>query len=71
MDGFGEDLLACTCFAKMFDGFCPHAEKQEGSIKVGNVIFLDGSTEGMTKTMNQMMGMMKMDDKTAATPKKK
>ena len=26
----------------------------------GNVIFLDGSTEGMQKTMNQIMGMMQM-----------
>jgi regulator of protease activity HflC (stomatin/prohibitin superfamily) len=26
----------------------------------GNVIFLDGSSEGMTKTMNQIMGMMQM-----------
>ncbi len=29
----------------------------------GNVIFLDGSTEGMEKTMKQMMAMMKMDKK--------
>jgi regulator of protease activity HflC (stomatin/prohibitin superfamily) len=29
----------------------------------GNVIFLDGSTEGMDKTMQQIMGMMKMKDK--------
>ncbi len=28
----------------------------------GNVIFLDGSTEGMDKTMQQIMGMMKMKD---------
>ena len=26
----------------------------------GNVIFLDGSSEGMSKTMNQIMGMMQM-----------
>lgn len=26
----------------------------------GNVIFLDGSSDGMTKTMNQIMGMMQM-----------
>ena len=26
----------------------------------GNIIFLDGSTEGMTKTMNQIMGMMQL-----------
>ncbi|RPH29047.1 MAG: SPFH domain-containing protein [Bacteroidales bacterium] len=28
----------------------------------GNVIFLDGSTEGMQKTIQQMMGVMKMSD---------
>ena len=26
----------------------------------GNIIFLDGSSDGMTKTMNQIMGMMQM-----------
>ncbi len=29
----------------------------------GNVIFLDGSTEGMQRTMQQIMGMMKMEEK--------
>ena len=29
----------------------------------GNVIFLDGSTDGMQKTMQQLMATMKMDDK--------
>jgi regulator of protease activity HflC (stomatin/prohibitin superfamily) len=29
----------------------------------GNVIFLDGSTDGMQKTLNQMMATMKMNDK--------
>lgn len=29
----------------------------------GNVIFLDGSTEGMQQTMKQIMGMMKMENK--------
>ncbi len=29
----------------------------------GNVIFLDGSTDGMNKTINQMMGMMSLDKK--------
>lgn len=29
----------------------------------GNVIFLDGSTEGMEKTIHQMMGMMKLEEK--------
>lgn len=28
----------------------------------GNVIFLDGSTEGMQKTVQQLMGVMKMND---------
>ncbi len=29
----------------------------------GNVIFLDGSTDGMNKSVSQMMGMMKIDQK--------
>ena len=29
----------------------------------GNVIFLDGSTDGMQKSMQQLMGLMKMDGK--------
>ncbi len=29
----------------------------------GNVIFLDGSTDGMQQTMKQIMGMMKMENK--------
>jgi regulator of protease activity HflC (stomatin/prohibitin superfamily) len=29
----------------------------------GNVIFLDGSTDGMQRNMQQIMGMLKMDDK--------
>jgi Membrane protease subunits, stomatin/prohibitin homologs len=32
----------------------------------GNVIFLDGSTEGMEKTIHQMMGMMKLEEKDKA-----
>ncbi len=39
------------------------AIKHFGETGKGNVIFLDGSTDGMQKTMNQMMGMMKMSDK--------
>ena len=31
----------------------------------GNVIFLDGSTDGMHKSINQMMGMMKMHEQQA------
>jgi hypothetical protein len=40
------------------------AIKHFGETGKGNVIFLDGSTEGMTKTLNQMMAMMQMDQKT-------
>jgi len=28
----------------------------------GNVIFLDGSTDGMQRNMQQIMGMLKMED---------
>jgi regulator of protease activity HflC (stomatin/prohibitin superfamily) len=38
------------------------AIKHFGETGKGNVIFLDGSTDGMTKTVNQMMGMMKMNE---------
>jgi regulator of protease activity HflC (stomatin/prohibitin superfamily) len=38
--------------------------KHFGETGKGNVIFLDGSTDGMQKTVNQMMGMMKMNEKT-------
>ena len=39
------------------------AIKHFGETGKGNVIFLDGSTDGMQKTVNQMMGMMKMSEK--------
>lgn len=39
------------------------AIKHFGETGKGNVIFLDGSTDGMQKTMNQMLGMMKMSEK--------
>ena len=39
------------------------AIKHFGETGKGNVIFLDGSTEGMNKTVSQMMGMMKMSEK--------
>ena len=39
------------------------AIKHFGETGKGNVIFLDGSTDGMRKTMNQMLGMMKMNEK--------
>ena len=38
--------------------------KHFGETGKGNVIFLDASTDGMQKTVNQMMGMMKMNEKT-------
>lgn len=41
------------------------AIKHFGETGKGNVIFLDGSTDGMQKTMNQMLGMMKMNEKPA------
>ena len=43
------------------------AIKHFGETGTGNVIFLDGSTDGMNKTMTQMMGMMKMEEQ---APKK-
>ena len=36
--------------------------KHFGETGKGNVIFLDGSTDGMQKTVNQMMGLMKMKE---------
>ena len=39
------------------------AIKHFGETGKGNVIFLDGSTEGMQKTMQQMMATMKLTDK--------
>jgi len=38
------------------------AIKHFGETGKGNVIFLDGSTDGMQKTVNQMMGMMQMSE---------
>ncbi|VBB47388.1 Band 7 protein [uncultured Paludibacter sp.] len=35
----------------------------------GNVIFLDGSTEGMKKTVNEMMAMMQLEKKNASAKK--
>jgi prepilin-type processing-associated H-X9-DG protein len=29
----------------------------------GNVMFLDGSTEGMQRTMQQLMGLLNVNDK--------
>jgi len=36
------------------------AIKNFAEVGKGNIIFLDGSSEGMTKTMNQIMGMLEM-----------
>lgn len=41
------------------------AIKHFGETGKGNVIFLDGSTEGMDKTVKQMMGMMKNESNKA------
>jgi len=38
------------------------AIKHFGETGKGNVIFLDGSTDGMQKTVNQMMGLMQMSE---------
>jgi regulator of protease activity HflC (stomatin/prohibitin superfamily) len=45
------------------------AIKHFGETGKGNVIFLDGSTDGMQKTVNQMMGLMKMSEKQENTDK--
>lgn len=49
------------------------AIKHFGETGKGNVIFLDGSTDGMKKTVDQMMGMMQMNapqKETTSTAKK-
>jgi regulator of protease activity HflC (stomatin/prohibitin superfamily) len=38
------------------------AIKQFGEYSKGNVIFLDGSAEGMQRTLKQMMGMMQVNN---------
>ena len=38
------------------------AIKTFSEVGKGNIIFLDGSPEGMEKNMKQIMGMMKMKD---------
>src|SRR6187401_997182 len=35
----------------------------------GNILFLDGSTDGMQRTMKQLMGLLKMDSQTNSTNK--
>jgi prepilin-type processing-associated H-X9-DG protein len=37
------------------------AIKNFAELGKGNMLFLDGSPEGMQKTMHQIMGMVKMD----------
>ena len=37
------------------------AIKNFAEVGKGNVIFLDGSSDGMQKTMKQILGLMKMD----------
>ena len=39
------------------------AIKNFAEVGKGNIIFLDGSSDGMTKTMNQIMGMLEMKGK--------
>jgi len=48
------------------------AIKNFAEVSKGNVIFLDGSAEGMDKTMKQIIGMMKMkeNDSDKSAPKK-
>ncbi len=41
------------------------AIKNFAEVGKGNIIFLDGSSEGMTKTMNQIMGMLEMKGNTS------
>jgi len=38
------------------------AIKNFAEVGKGNTIFLDGSSDGMQKTMRQIMSMMQMDD---------
>ena len=45
------------------------AIKNFAELGSGNVIFLDGSAEGMDKTMKQIIGMMKMTEKEGAAHK--
>jgi hypothetical protein len=39
------------------------AIKNFAEVGKGNVIFLDGSSENMQKTMNQIMALMQMDNR--------
>src|SRR2546423_3801815 len=39
------------------------AVKNFAEVGKGNIIFLDGSTEGMQRTMQQLMGLLKMSEK--------
>ena len=42
--------------------------KHFGETGKGNVIFLDGSTDGMNKTMTQMMSMMQLSKEAGDMP---
>lgn len=54
-----EDLDASFLLFSMWT----EAIKHFGETGKGNVIFLDGSTDGMQKTMNQLMATMRLDGK--------
>jgi regulator of protease activity HflC (stomatin/prohibitin superfamily) len=45
------------------------AVKNFAEVSKGNIIFLDGSPEGMEKSMKQIMGMVKMDKDRQTTSK--
>lgn len=45
------------------------AIKNFAEVGKGNIIFLDGSSDGMTKTMNQIMGMLEMKGGAGSTHK--
>jgi prepilin-type processing-associated H-X9-DG protein len=38
------------------------AIKNFAEVSKGNIMFLDGSTEGMQRTMHQLMGLLKVND---------
>jgi regulator of protease activity HflC (stomatin/prohibitin superfamily) len=46
------------------------AIKNFAEVSKGNIMFLDGSTDGMQRTMQQLMGLLKMNDKQNADSKR-
>ena len=46
------------------------AIKNFAEVSKGNIMFLDGSTDGMQRTMQQLMGLLKMNDKENADSKR-